>query len=169
MIAQKSACAKQYIIELHVSMSARESVNQSHNIYNLQWKPNEYEDYSDSDESDNGRIDDNEWLQALSNQQQNVTQDGAHWTYLAHSQRGSLVYGSNRTKILPTSKFKLQFNAADAIKLEKARIEIRHLFDALKRKLNLNQDRPLLPTESLVAVTPRDWTLSQLLSAQQLS
>ena len=54
---------------------------------------NNYEDYSDSDESDNGQIDDNDWLQALSNQQQNVTQDGAHWTYLAHSQRGSLVYG----------------------------------------------------------------------------
>ena len=38
MIARKSACAKQCLTELHVSMSARESVNQSHNIYNSQWK-----------------------------------------------------------------------------------------------------------------------------------
>ena len=76
------------------------------------------------------------------------------------SARLSLVYGSNRTEILPTSKFKLQFNAADKIKLEKAKIEIRHSFNASKRKLNINQERPLSPTESLVAVTLRDWTLS---------
>ena len=107
---------------------------------------NKYEDYSDSDESDNSQIDDNDLLQALSNQQQNVTQDGAHWTYLAHSQRSSLVYGSNHTKILPTSQFKLQFNAADKIKLEKAKIEILHSFNASKRKLNINQERPLSPT-----------------------
>ena len=39
---------------------------------------NEYEDYSDSDESDDGLINDDDWLQALSIQQQNATQDGAH-------------------------------------------------------------------------------------------
>ena len=121
---------------------------------------NEYEDYSDSDESDNGRIDDDDWLQALSIQQRSATQDGGQWTYLAHSQRGSLVYGSNRTRIIPKGAFKLQFNSADEIKLGKARIEIRHSFNASKRKLNIIQDRPLSPTESLMAVVPRDWILS---------
>ena len=97
---------------------------------------NEYEDYSDSEESDNGRVDDDDWLQAHSMQRSNVTRNDGVWTYLAHSERGLSVYGSgNRTRLLPTSKFKLQFNAADELKLNKAQIEIRHSFNASKRKL----------------------------------
>ena len=71
---------------------------------------------------------------------------------MAHSQRGSLVYISNRTKILPTSQFKLQFNAAELIKLKKDKIEIRHSLNASKRKLNINQERPLSWTHFILKI-----------------
>merc|ERR1712232_119860 len=97
--------------------------------------------YSDSDDdSDNGHhIDD--WLESI--QERSNTRDGGQWTYLARSERGSSVYGRNRTRIRPPNNgFKLQFNVADQINLEKARNELRHSYSASKRKLNITQDRP---------------------------
>lgn len=58
---------------------------------------------------------------------------------MAYSDRAASVYDNNRTTVRPTDQFKLVFNQADEIQINKARIEIRHSYAQLKELCDLQE------------------------------
>ena len=115
-----------------------------------------YEIYSDSDDdSDNGYNVDDAFINLSIQAEAQDRGNNGQWRYLAYSDRGASIYGNNRTTILPSNQFKLAFNAADEIQCSKFKIEIRHSYNASKRKLRLREDRAFTPAEALAAATPR--------------
>ena len=113
-----------------------------------------WDESSDSDSDDDQDYSSALWFDDLVNQGES-TDDDTSWIYQFRSARGAAIYGNLPKRATPDSGFKLKYNPTNNMLLEMTKIKVVNSLQKARKKLGLEPEDPIGPSECVAAVIPR--------------